>query len=50
MVGGLWLILLLLGGSAYRYGECKKEGKSGTYYIWIIIYLLAILAYRYGLR
>lgn len=50
MVGGLWLILLLIGGSAYRYGECKKKGEKGWYYIAIIVYLLAILAYRYGLK
>lgn len=49
-MSGLWLIVLLLGGSAYRYGECKKRGESGWYYIGIIAYLLAVLVYKYGIQ
>jgi len=43
----LWFILLILGGAIHRYGECRRDGERGWFYLAIIGYLIGTLIWKY---
>jgi len=40
-------IILIIIASMYRYGECKKNGEKGIFYLFVTGYLLIMLVLQF---